>query len=287
MYSIRCHLVGYIAVAAVVLSACGTASEKQVEAERGRPLETDSAEELGNMRLKDPKACEGINQRSKFLQSAKSGDVGRFVVHVFDISGPTAATGEPVFLNIGDRYPRQSASVVAFTNGAPDVAQFMREQLRGGDYVCASGTVRFFRGRPQLVVDSLDDLVLMFSGSRIDLEELKGRREALRGIRQGCIQAFEVRVDLGRINGLADQQRLMYEAALLMDWPTGAGLEIGTGGAIAAQAIANFVDVLEEASLYLYEPPGAPEVEDSFRGDVMKDVFDAARSTNLACRRLN
>lgn len=275
-----------VALAGLLLTACDvSAPESGPDAEE---LSSSPAESEGNGQEADARAvqfnaCGERPRERNFLNLASAGDSGRFIVDVFEIVEASGETGDPVFLNVGDAYPRHSASVVAFTNAAPEVTAYMRETLQRWDVICATGTVRLFEGRPQLVVDSLDELVFMYPGDRPSKEELEGRREALSGVRAGCEQAGQT---IEALQQVPDQMRFMQDAVNLLDWPDGEGLEFRTGGAIAADAISGLVGAMDDASLYLYVPPGAPPMPDYVRNDIMQEVADAAWVVYRACKRL-
>lgn len=272
------RLIAMVCLLAGVGSACQTEGETQA-------LVPESSEASAPEVVMSPTesaantACLEGSESIRPLEFAKEGDEGSFIVEVFSVYDASGQTGDPVFLNVGDDYPRQSASVVAFDNAAPEVTAFMRDSLAPFDFVCATGVVRKFEGRPQVVVDSLSELAFLFAGDSPNSDEVEADRVALAKVVAAC-QTFARGVQ--QLTTLSNPAGVLERLVYGHTWPDEAVFAYGSGSERAVRSLDYALGTMETALPYLTDP----RTDSNLRAVILADVGGAALKATRACSRL-
>ena len=63
--------------------------------------------------------------------------------------------GQPTFLNLGRPYPKEDFTAVIWGD---DRAKFGKPELLAGSEVCVTGPIVLYRGKPEIIVQSADQL---------------------------------------------------------------------------------------------------------------------------------
>jgi hypothetical protein len=127
-----------------------------------------------------------------------SAEAGQFVGETITVCGPVVSAsyfehirGEPTFLNFDRPYPDQTFTVVIWgrNRGKFDVSP---HRLYADKQLCVTGTVDTYKGMPQIVVESPDQIevgVVPFEPDRFSYEE--------RVVLKAILAALEYEVDYG------------------------------------------------------------------------------------------
>ncbi|WP_339811891.1 hypothetical protein [Zunongwangia profunda] len=88
--------------------------------------------------------------------------VGKEVVvcgEVTQVASPRGIQGNPTYLNMGGRYPNQTFTVVIWGQEAMQFPMGFLKSLEG-ERIAVSGVIVDYRGKPQIVVGDVGEVVL-------------------------------------------------------------------------------------------------------------------------------
>jgi len=158
----------------------------------------------------------GWSDDSAPVVTVNTSDATRHVGERVTICGPVAGTayfphlkGEPTFVNFDRRYPEQSLTVVIWGEFRSEFEQ-APDRLYAKKDLCVTGRIETYKGKPQIVVMSPDQIEILNAGlvaERFSYEErvlLKAMLAAL---------GYEVDEGTGEWGDAADQAMREFQTA--------------------------------------------------------------------------
>ena len=94
------------------------------------------------------------------IEDAKNhvGDSVKICSRIYDAKFITRHRGAPTFLNVGEKYPNARLRLVIWAE-VREQFDVKPEEFYKGRNVCVYGRINLFRGRPEIVITSPDQIV--------------------------------------------------------------------------------------------------------------------------------
>lgn len=208
--------------------------------------------------------CRGPLSDMRSAGNAVPGEIGAFVGEVTSVNYARSSTGSPVFINLDSDYPDPQLSVAIFSNAAPSLARWARDQVRAGDTVCASGEVQDFDGIDQLIVTSSAAIEVVEEGPNTRAVYLS----------KPCAQVF-LNFESWSNPPTALQ---IQNAALKPDYPTSNDFELGEAGYKMTKALMAYQEEAEDVSYALFDPNLPALAAYDLRIQLLDRLEDVARA---------
>ncbi|NNF05499.1 MAG: peptidoglycan-binding protein [Candidatus Eisenbacteria bacterium] len=109
-------------------------------------------------------------QESDVTESILTTEVGHFIGQTVTVCGPVAGTayfsrlrGEPTFINFDRQYPEQSFTVVIWGRSLGEF-EVPPDKLYADKQLCVTGRIETYKGKPQIIVTSPDQIEVQDEG---------------------------------------------------------------------------------------------------------------------------
>jgi len=156
----------------------------------------------------------GWSDETPPAETVRSNDASRFVGETVTVCGPVAGTGyfphlkgEPTFINFDQRYPEQSFTVVIWGKYREKFEQ-SPDRLYADRELCVTGRVETYKGKPQIVVLSPDQIEIRDAG--LVVEQFSYEERVLLKAMLAAL-GYEVDIGTGEWGPAADQALLEFQ----------------------------------------------------------------------------
>lgn len=251
-----------------LIVAVGCAEERD-QRSAGREDSAVAADDFVDVADVEVENCRGPVSDMEPAADAVPGETGAFAGEVSSVQFAKSSTGSPVFINIVSDYPDPELSAAIFTNAAPSLARWARDNVRAGDIVCVSGEVRDFDGFEQILVTS---------SSAIEVVEEGPNTRAIY-LAKPCAQVF-VNFQSWSVPPSPIQ---IQRAMLKPDYPSSNDFRPGEVGYRVSEVLMRYQDEVELASYTLFDP----NVSDVAAYDAVIRLADELEEVARACGELS